>query len=500
MKNILKTCSTTKRKQILTILFLTGILSVSSELLFIASSSATINHIIPTLIAQFFSEKTDQALPPSVTQAIFKDISRREGISVKKIKVIAYSQRNWRNGCLEVPQPKEFCTQVFVNGWQVIASDNKQRWRYHTNRDGSNLRLADTNIPSNQELVNLPTNVRQSVLQVAARRLNLSASQLVIMQVSQENWKDGCFELGGLNQACTTAFLSGWKVVVGAPEQVLVYHVNQTGSVIKLNESASEINIANLPTAIGNTVIKDAQQRLGIDKSQLRITKTQPITTDSCLNLPKTGEFCTQISLKAWQVYIQGNKQRLVYHVQPDGEQVRLNIAASQITLPASVSKRVVRQASQISGLPKKSLKIVKSQPQEWERNCVDQPCESAKISGWEVIVATDKERLVFLSDRRGKFIQQVNRLNVASQNILPTKIVERVLAQASREARLPVNQLQVVGAQRQQWTDSCLGTEPQNPVCNPEMITGWQITISDGKNKWVYRVGEMIKIKLEVL
>ena len=40
--------------------------------------------------------------------------------------------------------------------------------------------------------------------------------------------------------------------------------------------------------------------------------------------------------------------------------------------------------------------------------------------------------------------------------------------------------------------------TKPENPVCNTEMVAFWQVTISDGKNKWIYRVGEIVKIWLE--
>ena len=505
MKNLLKTDSTTKQARICIVLFLTSILFVSSELVFVESSQAAINNIVPTLIAQLFSENNiSQSLPQSVVKAILKDLSRRQGISESKLNILSYRQRTWRNGCLEVAKPNEFCTQALVEGWQVLVSDGNQRWVYHTNSNGSSLRLANANIPTNQQTTNLPNAVKDAVVETASKRLNLPTSQLVVMQVQQRTWRDGCLELAEKNQSCTTALVPGWRVIVGAPEQTLVYHLNQTGSIIKLNERASEINIANLPPTVADAVVKDALQRLGIKKSQLRIAKVQQITTDSCLNLPKQGEFCTQIAVKAWQVSVIGAKQRLVYHAHPDGKQVRLNVAASRMTLPSSVTRRVLRKASRVSGLPRKSWKIVKSQPQQWERKCEErQSCKPVKISGWKVVVANNTEELVFLSDRRGNLIQLANRSNgISRSNLpgsnLPENIAEKILAQASQDSRLPISRLRVVEAKPQQWADSCLEINPNNPACNPEKVKGWRVTVSDGQNQWVYRVGEVVKIKLD--
>ncbi|WP_200817608.1 hypothetical protein [Calothrix rhizosoleniae] len=493
MKNLLKIYSTTKQVRIFTILFFISILSVSSELIFVETSHAAINNIVPTIIAQVLKNNhNSQYLPQTVVKAIVKDLFRRQGIPENKFNILSYRQRTWRNGCLEVAKPKEFCTQAFVDGWEVIVSDGNQKWVYHTNINGNSLRLANANIPTNQQTVNLPKTVKDAVLTTAAKRLNLPPSELIIMQVKQRTWRDGCLELADENQFCTTALVPGWRIIVGAKEQTLVYHLNQTGSIIKLNQQASEINIANLPSKVGDAVVQDASQRLGINKSKLRIANVESITTDSCLNLPDKGEFCTQIAVKAWQVSVVGGKQSLVYHAHPDGKQVKLNIAASRMTLPSSVSRRVLSQASQVSGLPKKSLRIVKSQPQQWQH------VNQVRIPGWQVVVATDKENLIFLSDRRGNLVKLVNKSVKVALNNLPQNIVEKILAQASRDARLPVSQLQVVTAKPQQWTDSCLEINQNNPACHSEVVKGWQVTVSDGENQWVYRVGEVVKIQLD--
>ena len=493
MKNPLKVDSTTKKNQVFTILVLTSILFVSSEFTLVESSYGTINNIAPKTISQFPQNSNNrQSLPQSVIRAIVKDLSRRQGIPENKFKLVSYSQRTWRNGCLGVTKPDELCTQALVDGWKVIVTDGNQKWVYHTNINGNSLRLASGNIPTDEQIVNLPNHVKDAVLTTAAERLHLPPSELVIIQVKKHLWRNGCLELARPNQACTTALVPGWRIIIGAKEQVLVYHLNQTGSLIKLNEQASEINTSNLPSTVGDAVIKDASQRLGIKKSQLRITKFEPITTDGCLNLPDKNELCSQIAVKAWQVSVVGGRQRLVYHARSDGKQVRLNVAASQINLHSSVTRRVLHKASQVSGFPKKSLRIVKSQPKQWEN------ISRVKIPGWQVVVATEQRNLIFLSDRRGNVVKLVNNSAEVSRHNLPEYIANQVLAQASRDARLPVSQLRIVTAKPQLWSDSCLEIDSNSPVCNPELVKGWQVIVSDGRNQWVYRVGEVVKIKLD--
>jgi hypothetical protein len=98
--------------------------------------------------------------------------------------------------------------------------------------------------------------------------------------------------------------------------------------------------------------------------------------------------------------------------------------------------------------------------------------------------------------------VQQVNNSGTPSsvklsQNVLPQNIAERVLAQASQDSKLPVSKLQIIAATPQKWTDTCLGMTEQYALCNAEIVPGWQVTVSDGQNTRVYRVGELVKISL---
>ncbi|MBD0266158.1 MAG: hypothetical protein ICV78_26600 [Tolypothrix sp. Co-bin9] len=140
--------------------------------------------------------------------------------------------------------------------------NDKQNWIYHTNSNERSLRLASANTPSNNQSNKLPASVRNAVLQAASKRLQQPTSQLRIIEFQQQTWKDGCLELANADEVCTQALVPGWRVVVGIGEQTLVYHTNQTGSALRLNEKASSspltpvrIPVSELPPPLDQYVV-----------------------------------------------------------------------------------------------------------------------------------------------------------------------------------------------------------------------------------------------------
>jgi hypothetical protein len=87
------------------------------------------------------ASRPKQTLPPSVADAVRRDISRRTGIPANQVNIAQSSSQTWPDGCLGLPKPDEFCTEALVTGWQVVATDGSQMWKFRTDRDGSVLRL-----------------------------------------------------------------------------------------------------------------------------------------------------------------------------------------------------------------------------------------------------------------------------------------------------------------------------------------------------------------------
>ncbi|MBG1244271.1 hypothetical protein [Nostoc sp. NZL] len=245
MKIMLKNYFNTNQRRIFTALILTGILSVASGLTLIkGATGASANFSLETSNEVLKDNVKRNRLPRPVANAVLRDLARRQGIFTRQLQIIDYNQQTWRDGCLELPQPDEFCTQALVPGWRIVVSNGKQKWIYHTNNNGRSLRLASANTPSENLPDKLPASVKKAVLQAASRRLQQPISQLTIIQAQEQTWKDGCLELANADEFCTQALVSGWRVVVGAVDQTLVYHTNQTGSAVRLNEKASNTTLA----------------------------------------------------------------------------------------------------------------------------------------------------------------------------------------------------------------------------------------------------------------
>jgi len=92
----------------------------------------------PTLVNQPTSAT---ALPPSLSNKVRQDLSKRTGLPPGRLRVVESSRKSWPNGCLGIEKPDEFCTMAMVEGWRVVVSDGKRRWVYRTDMQGRALRM-----------------------------------------------------------------------------------------------------------------------------------------------------------------------------------------------------------------------------------------------------------------------------------------------------------------------------------------------------------------------
>ncbi len=139
---MLKNYFNANQRRIFTAFILTGILSVTSSLILIKDATgASANLSLETSNKVFKENVKPNRLPHSVANAVLQDVARRQGILTRQLQIIDYKQQTWRNGCLELPQPDELCTQALIPGWRIVVSNGKENWVYHTNQTGSALRL-----------------------------------------------------------------------------------------------------------------------------------------------------------------------------------------------------------------------------------------------------------------------------------------------------------------------------------------------------------------------
>ncbi|MFB2969736.1 S-layer homology domain-containing protein [Aerosakkonema sp. BLCC-F183] len=97
-----------------------------------------------------------------------------------------------------------------------------------------------------QNNFDLPEVITNGVLENLSQQTGIEISALRIVAAQQETWPDGCLGIASAGIVCSKALVPGWRVVVGSDRQSWVYRTNLTGSLIKLDPTASN-NVAAAP-------------------------------------------------------------------------------------------------------------------------------------------------------------------------------------------------------------------------------------------------------------
>lgn len=66
-----------------------------------------------------------------------------------------------------------------------------------------------------------------------ASKLSLNEKSIVIMQITDTTWNDGCLGLGKADESCLQALVPGFKVEMLAKGKTYFYRTDKTGLVIR---------------------------------------------------------------------------------------------------------------------------------------------------------------------------------------------------------------------------------------------------------------------------
>lgn len=177
---------------------------------------------------------------------------------------------------------------------------------------------------------------------------------------------------------------------------------------------------------------------------------------------------------------------RWVFVSDDTGSLVKLSQKATQETLPKSIVSAILRDASKWSGLPTETLRIVKAQPQNWGNRCLFAfgrlycTAEADPVSGWEVTVDSGKQQWVYHVDDKASSVLMDRTL------ALMPKAAEVIKKDAAKFSPSPL--LRIIAAEFQKdWNGSCEGVSN----CTRPIAPGWQATVSNGRDSYIYRVKE---------
>ena len=362
----------------------------------------------------------------------------------------------------------------------------------------------------------IPVGVVTAVSREISRTYRVSQNQLKVVSATQQSWSDSCLGLGQANESCLRAEVKdGWRVVMSNSRQTWTYRTDGTGRAVRLeSQGNSNTNNSKLPNSVADLALRTASQRTGLRTSELRIVKSEQITVDGCLGLPRPGEACTRIAQQAWEVTVEGGKQRLVYRTNQNATLIRLNEAASNVTdtntnLPQIISRAVLRVASTDFGVSSSQLRITKAEQQTWGDGCLGLPrpterCMGTPTPGWRVTVVGRQRVQVYRTDTTGERIraEQITG-RIPGNNNLPDSVSDAVLRDAARRSNLSISQLRIVQAEKRDWPNACLGIIEPGRSCAAMVVSGWRVRVEGGRQTFVYRTnesGSVVKVETGVI
>ena len=91
------------------------------------------------------------------------------------------------------------------------------------------------NVSSNNPT--LPPEVQSAVFEDTVKRTSKTVDTLRVVEAEPQNWTDGCLGLAKPEEICTQAIVPGWRVIVTDGLREWTYRTNDSGSLVKLEES-----------------------------------------------------------------------------------------------------------------------------------------------------------------------------------------------------------------------------------------------------------------------
>uniref|UniRef100_B8HUA0 DUF4340 domain-containing protein n=1 Tax=Cyanothece sp. (strain PCC 7425 / ATCC 29141) TaxID=395961 RepID=B8HUA0_CYAP4 len=176
---------------------------------------------------------------------------------------------------------------------------------------------------------------------------------------------------------------------------------------------SAEVETMQLPAKIATALQEDLAQKTKIPRAQLRIYAATPQTwPNGCLGLARPGEMCTQATVRGWQVEITDGTRLWTYRTNATGSSIRAeNLASPKVLLPSAIANQVLADVAARSGQAIADLKITMAEPKVWSDACLglgglDLLCAEVLTPGWQIVVQTERQRLVYRSDRAGKVLK----------------------------------------------------------------------------------------------
>ncbi len=419
---------------------------------------------IPTINAEPLPDVEVEALPDAVRQqvqtALTKslDLTTDEIITRDDIAIARYSRETWSDSCLGLGGPAESCLAALTEGWQVEAIYNNEQYFYRTDLSGSQIR------PSTLDN-NLPPSLQTRILQTA--QIAGLGDTLSITEAQTKLW-DGCYGLPTEADICSAIGIYGWQTIVTDGDHYWIYHTDNLGNTILLNELASTntaiprfMNTHNFETLAPETSFQSdivgsvtgSSDLFRLDISTLntdgQVSAYSYVTQEErngTISPQQLEDFYTQLTDKHFHSF-----NGLAYVPKLE------DTANYRGTTLRSQNSQVAFIAPIFNDLPPQLQTIIQS----W-RNLQPQ----TELTTASTPIANNP------------------------QTALPENIQSQVRFNLAIILRASVDRITIQNYSQQTWPDGCLGLGGANELCLAALTEGWQVEAIDTETNetYVYR------------
>ncbi|ESA38017.1 hypothetical protein N836_33530 [Leptolyngbya sp. Heron Island J] len=402
-----------------------------------------------------------ERLPDIVSQQVHTDLAQilsfvfKNNITIEDISIDRYSRETWSDSCLGLGGPAESCLATPTEGWQIEAIYQGQSFFYHTDLSGNQIRRSTLDN-------NLPSSLQTRLLQTAEAAG--FGEDLSIVEAQPKLW-DSCYGLPTTADICSAIGIYGWQAIVTDGDHYWIYHTDNLGNTIRLND------IASTNTAVP-TFINDAEfEELGSETTFYSNVMGGIIGLTTVSRLNNDGEL-------------------LVYSHSPDQQIHNRNTAnISPQQLDGFYNQLTENNFNSFNGLlylPKVdaadygivTLTNGASQVAFADFIFSDVPPQLQTVTqGWEALQAETKPMpTIPVADN--------------SQTELSENIQTQVRTNLANHLGISVDQITIQSYSRQTWSDGCLGLGGPAELCLAALTEGWQVEAvdTDTNQTYVYR------------
>lgn len=142
--------------------------------------------------------------PPAAALAARNDLAAVLGVAAESLTIQQINSREWNNTCLDAPNIGEVCDGQLIEGYEVVISDGKTAYTYHTDDSGTLLRRL-------QQVVN-PSETALQSRSLLAGMLGYEPEDVRIVAEEAVRFKDSCLEIITPETACPQVPVRGTRV------------------------------------------------------------------------------------------------------------------------------------------------------------------------------------------------------------------------------------------------------------------------------------------------